>query len=96
MFVIVLEFEVKPDVLDSFIPAIRENAATSVRDEPECHQFDVCQNPEEPELILLYEVYTDKAAFKAHVQSEHFAKFEDDTTGMVVAKKVRSFSLLAA
>ena len=34
MYVIIVDFEIKPDHLASFLPLMAENAAASVREEP--------------------------------------------------------------
>jgi quinol monooxygenase YgiN len=48
------------------------NAAASVRDEPGCLVFDVLRDRSDPDLVWLYEVYTDEAAFEAHMRTSHF------------------------
>ena len=55
MYVIIVDFEIKPDRVANFLPLMQENAAASVRDEPGCHQFDVCRDPDAPHRIFLYE-----------------------------------------
>nr|WP_285899566.1 putative quinol monooxygenase [Pseudomonas boanensis] len=62
----------KPGSLDDFMDAMRINAAASVRDEPGCLVFDVLQDRSDPDLVWLYEVYTDEAAFEAHMLTPHF------------------------
>ena len=94
MYVIVVDFEIRPDRLADFLPLMRENAAASVRDEPGCHQFDICQDPDTPHRILLYEIYDDRAAFEAHLATPHFKRFDTATTAMVTAKTVRSLQRL--
>ena len=90
MYVIIVDFEIKPDHLADFLPLMQENAAMSVRDEPGCHQFDVCRDPDAPHRIFLYETYDDRAAFEAHLASSHFGKFDTATTEMIVSKEVRA------
>ncbi|WIW67347.1 putative quinol monooxygenase [Kocuria sp. ChxB] len=45
------------------------------REEPGNLYYQAYQSPEEPAVFRIFEVYQDKAAFKAHVGSEHFAQF---------------------
>jgi quinol monooxygenase YgiN len=40
--------------------------------EPGCLVFDVA-GPVDPEVIYLYEIYRDDAAYEAHTQTAHFA-----------------------
>ena len=94
MYVIVVDFEIEPDRLTDFMPLMSQNAAASVREEPGCHQFDVCQEPDRPHHIFLYEVYDDRAAFEAHLASPHFRDFDAATASMVVSKTVRALQRL--
>jgi autoinducer 2-degrading protein len=94
MYVIFVDFEIKPDHLADFLPLMQENATASVRDEPGCHQFDVCMDPEVPHRIFLYEVYDDRAAFEAHLATSHFARFDAATSDMIIAKDVRALQRL--
>jgi quinol monooxygenase YgiN len=94
MYVIIVDFEIKPDHLAAFLPLMAENAAASVREEPGCRQFDVCQDPDTPHRIFLYEIYDDRAAFEAHLESAHFRRFDVATMEMVTAKAVRALTRL--
>jgi (4S)-4-hydroxy-5-phosphonooxypentane-2,3-dione isomerase len=74
-FVLVVEFEVKPESLEKFNQLIAVNAAASVRDEPGCRQFDVLQDHDNPNHIVLYEVYDSPEAFQAHMGMKHTQTF---------------------
>ena len=74
-FVLVVEFEVKPESLQKFNELIAVNAKASVRDEPGCRQFDVLQDLDNPNHIVLYEVYDSPAAFQAHMGMSHTQAF---------------------
>ena len=75
MFALVVELHVKPTMRERFLEAIGENSAASVRDEPGCLRFDVVQDDADPDHFFLYEIYADDAAFQAHRQAPHFAKW---------------------
>ncbi len=94
MFTVCVTFRIKPDRLDAFLPAMMENAAASLHNEPGCHRFDVCQNPADPAEIFLYELYTDVAAFEAHKQTPHFLTFDALVAPMLADKAVRTYTLL--
>ncbi|MBD2838210.1 antibiotic biosynthesis monooxygenase [Pseudomonas sp. JM0905a] len=72
MYCLLLKTRLRPGSLDAFMDAMRVNAAASVRDEPGCLVFDVLQDRSDPDLVWLYEVYTDEAAFEAHMRTPHF------------------------
>ncbi|WGF87575.1 putative quinol monooxygenase [Marinivivus vitaminiproducens] len=87
-FVIHVDFAIKPEGRERFRELIVENATRSREDEPGCRQFDVTQDPKNPNRIVLYEVYDDRAAFDAHVASSHYALFDEASSGLVTSKLV--------
>lgn len=72
MYCLLLKTQLKPGSLETFMEAMRINAAASVRDEPGCLVFDVLRDRSDPDRVWLYEVYTDEAAFEAHMRTPHF------------------------
>ena len=90
-FVVTVLFEIAADRFAAFLPLMQTNASTSVRDEVGCLQFDVCTDDASPDQVFLYEVYIDRAAFDAHLQSPHFKSFDAATADMIRAKTVRTF-----
>jgi quinol monooxygenase YgiN len=88
-FVIVAEFEVKPEGLERFLELARADASESVAREPGCRQFDVTVERGAANRVLLYEVYDDEAAFDAHLQMPHLATFRDGIEPLVLSRNVR-------
>ena len=86
MFVITVEFGIKPERVNDFMALMKENAEASLTKEPGCHQFDICVDPNDSTKIFLYELYTDKKAFETHKQTEHFKKFDKATAEMITHK----------
>lgn len=74
-FVLIVEFQVKPECLDKFNELIAINAKASVAEEPGCRQFDVLQNNDDPNHVVLYEVYDSLAAFQDHMGRAHTQAF---------------------
>jgi quinol monooxygenase YgiN len=87
-FVIVVDFRIKPGRMADFRRLIDDNARASVRDEPGCSRFDVCADRKDPNRILLYEIYDDRAAFDAHLKTPHFASFNAASAALVAEKTV--------
>ena len=54
MYTLFVSLQVRPEKRDRFLAAIAENAAASVRDEPGCLRFDVMEDaqPAQPVLLL--------------------------------------------
>lgn len=78
-FVVLPCFEVAPENLDAFLTAARIDAEQSVAGEAGCLQFDVIIDREaRPVRVMFYEVYIDRAAFDAHLETSHLAAFRDN------------------
>ena len=92
MYAVAVNFELVPGREDQFLPLMYANARTSLESEPGCQQFDVCTDPEAPRRVLLYELYTDRAAFDAHLMSTHFKTFDNAVAPMIAHKTVQCFS----
>ena len=72
MYSLFIKTCVKPGCAEDFLAAMKVNAAASVATEPGCLVFDVSQDRADPDVIYLYEIYRDDAAYEAHTQSAHF------------------------
>jgi quinol monooxygenase YgiN len=88
-FVIVAEFEVRPEAIDAFLEAAIADASASIAKEAGCRQFDVTRSNEHPNQVLLYEVYDSQAAFDAHLETPHLKAFRDQIDPWVVTRQVR-------
>ncbi len=95
MHVVTVVFEIRPEAQSAFLPLMLDNARMSLAEEPGCLRFDVCQDEGRPSRIFLYEVYRDKAAFEAHLNSAQFTSFNLASASMVVDKRVEAWALLS-
>lgn len=94
-YAVVVTFAVKPEAYDDFMPVMLSNAHNSKTLEPDCHQFDVATDPARPFEVFLYELYTNRAGFEAHMQMDHY-KLTDATVGpMLLSKDVRTYEVVA-
>lgn len=93
-YAIIVEFRLRPGQRAAFRRLIDSNARHSVRDEVGCRRFDVLEPAGDADRILLYEIYDDRAAFDAHVESAHFARFDAESSALVTAKSVIECSLV--
>lgn len=89
MYVVTVEFEVRAGHERDFHLRMRQQAEDSLNREADCIQFDVCQAPDDPRRIFLYEVYADEGAFQSHLDSGHFKDFDKTVADWVAAKTVR-------
>lgn len=91
MQALIVSFHIKPEHVAAFEVAIADNARASRETEPGCRQFDVCRDPQNPQLFFLYELYDDDAAIAAHMQSAHFKAMDAATATWVAHKQVLKY-----
>ena len=94
LFVVTVQFRIKPDHCSEFIKEMLENASQSRRLEPGCLAFDVCEDPARSSQVFLYEVYQNAAAFEQHKKEAHFLSFDQKVSAWVMEKKVTILSLI--
>ena len=94
MYVVIVDFRIKPERLQAFMPLMLENARASRETEKGCRVFVVCADPKDRACVFLYEVYDDRAAFDAHLASGHFKRFDAAVAPMLASKAVRTLERL--
>jgi (4S)-4-hydroxy-5-phosphonooxypentane-2,3-dione isomerase len=87
-FVLIVEFQVKPESLAQFDEQIAVNAKASVADESGCRQFDVLRAIDDPCRVVLYEVYDSEDAFKTHLEQAHTKAFLGQVKELVTKQSV--------
>ena len=76
MHVVCIHVHVKPEHREAFIAASLENARQTIC-EPGNLRFDVIQQVDDPNRLMLYEVYRDEAGMSAHKETPHYARWRD-------------------
>jgi (4S)-4-hydroxy-5-phosphonooxypentane-2,3-dione isomerase len=76
MHVTLVQIQIKPEFVEQFIAATRENHMNSVR-EPGNRRFDVLQSADDPTRFALYEAYAGAADAAAHKNSVHYLRWRD-------------------
>jgi len=94
MYVVLVEFVLRPEHVKDFRPVMLANARASLEKEPGCQRFDVCSDPSDAGKILLYELYTDRTAFEAHLAAPHYLEFDAITKPWVECKTVSFWELM--
>lgn len=89
MYAIFVSVKVKPEQRQRFLEVIEDDSICSVRDEPGCFRFDVLQDLDDPDKYYFYEVYRDEAAFEAHRQTPHLARWMAAAADCLVAPAER-------
>ncbi|MEJ6405011.1 putative quinol monooxygenase [Yoonia sp. 2307UL14-13] len=88
MFAVCVIMRLRPGARESFMPLMTSNAKASLEVEPGCHRFDVATDSADPDAVFLYELYDDKGAFDAHLETDHYQAFDAATADMVAEKTV--------
>ncbi|MDC0738270.1 putative quinol monooxygenase [Cognatishimia sp. SS12] len=88
MYAVCVTFTLKPGQTEAFLPLMIENARQSRALEVGCQQFDVCRAGD---VVFLYEIYDDRAAFDLHLAAPHFKSFDAAVGAMVADKQVTTF-----
>lgn len=91
MFVVSVEFVVDSAHLAAFRRTVLEQAKNSLDLEEDCQTFHVCVDGEHGNRFFLYEEYTDRTAFDAHLASGHFREFSALVDPWVVSKQVSTW-----
>lgn len=94
LYVITVEFTLKPGTIMGFRRLIDQNALDSCRDEPGCQRFDVLAPMAQDDRIFLYEIYDNRAAFEMHLKTPHFDLFNRKSADMVLSKRVIEYHLV--
>jgi len=61
------------------------------RSEIGCRFYQPTQDPEDPRVFLLLEIYDDRAAYDAHAGSDHFRQHALEHAIPLLANRERSF-----
>ncbi|MBZ9775208.1 putative quinol monooxygenase [Mesorhizobium sp. CO1-1-8] len=87
-FVVWVDFRLRPGARERFRHLVDANANASMRSETGCRRFDVTQARDEPDRVLLYEIYDSEAAFEHHCRTAHFEEFNSRSAQLVDTKLV--------
>jgi autoinducer 2-degrading protein len=82
MLVVHVHARVRPGRAEAFLDATLANARASLA-EPGVLRFDVIQDQDDPEHVVLVEVYTGSDAAAAHKQTAHYAAWRDRVAEMM-------------
>jgi autoinducer 2-degrading protein len=76
-YCLAVKWTIKEGELDAVLAALRPLAEASRR-EPGCLLYQAHRDPEDENVLFLYEQYADEAAYQAHAESEHFKRYALD------------------
>jgi quinol monooxygenase YgiN len=88
-YVRVAEIEIDPLQLDAYKAAVKEQIEAAVRLEPGVLALYAVTDKENPARIVVFELYADVEAYKAHLETAHFKKYKVTTQEIVKSLKLR-------
>jgi L-ascorbate metabolism protein UlaG (beta-lactamase superfamily)/quinol monooxygenase YgiN len=74
---------IDPNQLEQYKAMLKEEAETSMRIEPGVLTLFAVQEKDNPTHFTILEIYTDSAAYRAHIQTPHFIRYKTGTKDMV-------------
>jgi autoinducer 2-degrading protein len=95
MLVVVVFLEAQPGRQEELRDALLMHAKFCHEREPGCHRYDISVDPLDGGTFLLYQVYTDEAAYLAHRELPHYADFRLLTDPWVRSRRVLTYQAVA-
>ena len=95
MLVVVVFLEAHGGRQEELRDALRVHAKICLDREPGCQRYDISVDPLEGASFLLYQVYTDEAAYLAHRELPHYADFRILTDPWVLTRRVLTYQSVA-
>jgi quinol monooxygenase YgiN len=88
-YVRVAEIEIDPSQLEAYKAAVKEQIEAAVRLEPGVLALYSVTDKDDPAHVFVFEMYADREAYKAHLETAHFKKYKVSTQDMVKSLKLR-------
>lgn len=82
----IARLDIKPECLESFLIAVREEMAASLRAEPGVIALYAVADRQDPTKLTFFEMYVDDAAYERHRNTPHFQKYFQTTKDMIARR----------
>jgi quinol monooxygenase YgiN len=79
------ELEIDPATLEAYRALLTEEIEASVALEDGVLSLNAVSIRDHPNKVRILEVYANREAYEAHLQTPHFLKYKTETSGMVTA-----------
>ena len=89
-FVVSARWRAAEGAADEVRDAILRLAGPS-RQEPGNRYYQACQDPSEPRVFVIFEIYDDEPAFQAHLASDHFRELGVGTAIPLLDDRIVAF-----
>lgn len=78
MYIIFNIIKVKHECLEQFLNGVYRHARNSSA-EPGCERYEVLQDTSDPQIVCLYEVFRDEAAFREHLTYDYYKEWMENS-----------------
>lgn len=93
MLIIAGSLTTADDGRDAFLAAVKPMVVATLQ-EPGCHAYSFAPDPDDPNRIVLFELWDDQAALDAHFATDHMAQFQQAMKGLsVVGTDIKKYSI---
>jgi quinol monooxygenase YgiN len=89
MYIVIVQAQVKPEFVDAFIAASRDNASNSIN-ELGIARFDFLQQKDDPTRFVLYEVYRTPEDAPLHRETAHYLRWRAAVDPLMASERVRT------
>ncbi|QWW68446.1 putative quinol monooxygenase [Rhizobium sp. WYJ-E13] len=79
------ELEIDPGTIKTYRALLTEEIEASIRLEDGVLSLNAVSIRDHPNRIRILEVYANKEAYETHLQTPHFLKYKNETSGMVTS-----------
>ena len=87
-YVRVAQIEIDPARLESYKAIAKEQIEIAIRVEPGVLTLYAVAQQDDPTRVVVFEIYADRQAYRAHIETPHFRKYKADTQDMVKSLKL--------
>jgi quinol monooxygenase YgiN len=89
LITLAVKYTCQPGKVEEVLAALRRMAALVKQHEPGCHAYQISRSVDNPDLLLLYELYDDQAALDFHTQTDHFKQIIQGEVIPLLESRVR-------
>lgn len=79
------ELEIDPSTIETYRALLTEEIEASIALEDGVLSLNAVSIRDHPNKIRILEVYANREAYEAHLQTPHFLKYKNETSGMVTS-----------
>lgn len=85
---VVVKYRVRPGRMSELLALLRAHIERTKATEPGCVQFDILIPHSQADIVHLYEVYADEAAFKFHNSSQTLATYKVNSEPLLLERAI--------